>query len=461
MALHTIRKGLDLPIEGAPLQVLRGERATTRVAVMADDFPGMRAAMRVAEGDTVKRGQVLFEDRKTPGVLHTAPGAGKVVAVNRGAKRALHSIVIHLSDGERAGSPRADELQTFASHPGRGADVRSLSRKELVALLVESGQWAAFRTRPFSKVPSPESEPHSIFVTAIDTNPLAPVPDVVVERRRADFDRGLAAIAKLTSGATHLCVAATSEIPQHVTAPVEVQQFAGPHPAGLAGLHIHLVDPVGRNKTVWTIGYQDVIAIGSLLETGILDVARVVSIAGPIVAEPQLVTSRLGASTLDLAGDEGGGVEKRLIAGSVFGGRSANDDVFGYLGRYHNQLTVLREGRERVFMGWLTPGLDAFSSAPIYLSRLFSNKKFAFSTTTNGSPRAMVPIGMYERVMPMDILPTFLLRSLAVGDIEQAEKLGALELDEEDLALCSFVCPGKTNYGPLLRMNLEMIEKEG
>lgn len=459
MALHTIRKGLDLPIEGAPLQVLRGARGTSRVAVMADDFPGMRPAMRVAEGDTVKRGQVLFEDRKTPGVLHTAPGAGKVVAVNRGAKRALQSVVIHLTDGERAGAPAAHELETFPSW--KGGDPASLTREQVHALLVESGQWTAFRTRPYSKVPAPDTEPHSIFVTAIDTNPLAPLPDVVVERRREDFDRGLAAIAKLTSGATHLCVAATSEIPTHVTAKVEVQQFAGPHPAGLAGLHIHLVDPVGRAKTVWTIGYQDVIAIGSLLATGVLDVARVVSIAGPVVAEPQLVASRLGASTLDLAGDEGAGVEKRLVAGSVLGGRTANDDVFGYLGRHHHQVTVLREGRERVFMGWLTPGLDAFSSAPIYLSRLLSNKKFPFSTTTNGSPRAMVPIGMYERVMPMDILPTFLLRSLAVGDIEQAEKLGALELDEEDLALCSFVCPGKTNYGPLLRKNLEMIEKEG
>jgi len=459
MALHQIEKGLDLPIEGAPLQIIRGERQPQRVAVLADDFPGMKPGMQVAEGDIVKRGQVLFEDRKAPRVLHTAPAAGKVIGVHRGAKRALQSVVIDLSDGERSGAPSNDEIVAFESYSG--ADAASLSREQIVALLVESGQWTALRTRPFSKVPTPDSQAHAIFVTAIDTNPLAPVPDVIVEQRREDFDRGLAAVAKLTEGKTHLCVSASSEIPQHVSADVELQQFEGPHPAGNAGLHIHFVEPVGRNKTVWTIGYQDVIAIGHLVATGKLDVARVISIAGPPVAEPQLVVTRLGASTEDLAGEEGGDGENRLIAGSALSGRTATGDVFGYLGRYHNQLTVMREGRERVFLGWLTPGLEAFSSAPIYLSRLLSDKKFPFTTTTNGSPRAMVPIGMYERVMPMDILPTFLLRSLVVGDIEQAEKLGALELDEEDLSLCSFVCPGKTDYGPLLRKNLEMIEKEG
>ena len=459
MALHRIEKGLDLPIEGAPLQVVRGERLPLRVAVMADDFPGLKPGMAVAEGDRVRRGQLLFEDRKQPGVRHTAPGAGQVVGVNRGAKRALQSVVIHLNESERAGAPTDADFEPFQSYTG--ADVGSLSADQVRALLVESGQWTALRTRPFSKTPAVDESAHAIFVTAIDTNPLAPLPDVVVERRREEFDRGLAAIAKLTSGATHLCVHVDSEIPAHTTAPVQVQRFEGPHPAGNAGLHIHLIDPVGREKTVWTIGYQDVIAIGSLVATGRLDVERVVSVAGPPVEEPQLVTSRLGASVSDIAGPLPADDELRLIAGSVLSGKAAAGEVFGFLGRFHHQVSVLREGREREFLGWLTPGLDAFSSAPIYLSRLLPKKLFGFSTTTNGSPRAMVPIGMYENVSPMDILPTFLLRSLIVGDVEQAEKLGILELDEEDVALFSFVCPGKTDYGPLLRTNLETIEKEG
>jgi Na+-transporting NADH:ubiquinone oxidoreductase subunit A len=456
MAIHEVEKGLDLPIEGAPIQVIRGVAKTRRVAIMADDFPGMKPGMRVAEGDTVRRGQVLFEDRKTPGVLHTAPGAGRVIGVHRGAKRALQSVVIALSDAECAGWPEVPEQVEFSAY--RGGE--PASRQAIVDLLVESGQWTAFRRRPFSKVPSPEEVPHSIFVTAIDTNPLAVLPEVVVAERRADFQRGLEVVARLTEGETYLCISENSDIDTGVTAAVSVERFRGPHPAGNAGLHIHRLDPVSRAKAVWSVGYQDVIAIGHLFATGELDVTRVVAIAGPAVEDPRLVRTRLGASTEDLAGEEGGGSEVRLIAGSVLSGKAASGEIFGYMGRYATQVSVLKEGRERVFLGWLTPGWDVFSSIPIYLSRMLK-KKFAFTTTTNGSPRAMVPIGMYERVMPMDILPTFLLRSLVVGDIEEAEKLGALELEEEDLALCSFVCPGKTDYGPLLRKNLEMIEKEG
>lgn len=459
MAIHRIKKGLDIPLEGAPIQIVRGVAPVTRVAVMADDFPSMKPAMRVEEGETVRRGQVLFEDRKNPGVLHTAPGAGRVIGIHRGARRALQSVVIDLSDGEREGTPAADEYQPFESYTGKAA--ADLSREEVAALLVESGSWTALRTRPFSKTPAVGSTPASIFVNAIDTNPLAPFPDVVIDERREDFDRGLAILARLTDGPTWLCVGESSEIPDWIESDVRVERFAGPHPAGTVGLHIHTLDPVNRGKTVWSIGYPDVIAIGALFATGQLDVGRVISIAGPPVAEPRLVETRYGASTEELAGDEGGDEEVRLIAGSVLSGKKAMGDDYGYLGRYDRQISVLREGRERVLLGWLTPGLGAFSSLPIYLSRLFGGKRFALSTTTNGSPRAMVPIGAYERVMPLDILPTFLLRSLCAGDIEQAEKLGCLELDEEDLALCTFVCPGKTDYGPILRKNLEMIEKEG
>jgi len=219
---------------------------------------------------------------------------------------------------------------------------------------------------------------------------------------------------------------------------------------------------VSRGKSVWHVGYPDVIAIGALFATGKLDVERITAVGGPPVSDPRLVRTRRGAETQDVVGEAWSGEEEvRLIAGSVLSGKKAMGDVFGFLGRYDRQLSVLREGRERTLLGWLTPGLGAFSVFPIYLSKLFSNKRFAFSTATNGSPRTMVPIGMYEEIMPLDILPTFLLRSLIVADTEQAEKLGALELDEEDLALCTFVCPGKTNYGPILRANLELLENEG
>ena len=467
MALHKIEKGLDLPISGVPIQVVRERAKPTRVAVMADDYPGMKPAMRVKEGETVRRGQVLFEDRKTPGVRFTAPAAGRVIGVNRGARRALQSVVIDLStaerDAERPGAVADSELVAFESYSGKSPE--ALGRDEIVALLVESGQWTALRTRPYSKVPAIDSAPAAIFVTAMDTNPLAPVPEVVLRDRMADFDLGLKLLAKLTDGPTFLCVDAVSGIEKGVTAPVQVEQFSGPHPSGTVGLHIHSLHPVSRERIVWHVGYADVAAIGSLFSTGKLDVERVVSVGGPPVQDPRLVATRLGADVAETAGEkvrgETGEEDVRLIAGSALSGKKAMGDVFGFLGRYDRQVTVLREGRERVLMGWLSPGLGLFSILPIYVSQFFSKKRFDFSTAVNGSPRAMVPIGMFEKVMPLDILPTFLLRALIVGDTEQAEKLGALELDEEDLALCTFVCPGKANYGPILRANLEILEKEG
>ncbi len=457
--VHKITKGLDLPISGQPIQVVREGRQATRVAVVADDFPGLRPGMFVEEGDTVKRGQPLFEDRTRSGVIHTAPGAGRVIGVRRGARRALQSVVIDLSDGERSANPSDSEMFPFESFTGRAAD--QLDREAIVALLVESGAWTALRARPFDRTPAIDTVPAAVFVNAMDTNPLAPLPEVVLAKQMEDFDRGLSIVAKLTEGKTYLCVDPHGEIDKGVTANVNVEYFTGPHPAGTAGVHIHTLEPVGRQKTVWTVGYQDVAAIGKLFASGKLGVGRVVSYAGPPVPDPCLIETRSGACIGDLVDTDWGGVEVRHISGSVLSGKKAMGESFGFLGRFDNQISILKEGRERVLMGWLSPGLDLFSTINIYLSKFFPNKRFDFTTSTNGSPRSMVPIGMYERVMPMDILPTFLLRSMMVGDLERAEELGVLELAEEDLALCTFVCPGKTNYGPILRRNLELIEKEG
>jgi Na+-transporting NADH:ubiquinone oxidoreductase subunit A len=461
MALHKITRGLDLPIAGEPLQVIRGDAETTRVAVMADDFPGLKPGMRVEEGQTVKRGEVLFEDRKASGVLHTAPGAGRIIGIYRGARRALQSVVIDLSDGERSGTPRDDELQTFDHYSGK-APVE-LGRDEIRNLLAESGLWTSLRMRPFAKVPATDASTEAIFVTAVDSNPLAPLPEVVIEREPVAFARGLSLVAKLTDGVTYLCLSHDSTLDREIDAPVRIERFAGPHPSGTSGLHIHLVKPASRNRPIWYIGYQDVIAIGRLFQTGRLDLTRVISIAGPPVENPRLVVTRVGAHVHDIAADdETPDQERRLIAGSVLSGKKAMGEVFGFMGRYDVQLSILAEDREKVFVGWLTPGWNEFSVIPIYLSKLFGrNKKFDLTTSTHGSPRAMVPIGLYEKVMPFDLLPTYLLRSLLVGDIEKAEELGCLELAEEDLALCTYVCPGKTDYGPVLRRNLEMIEKEG
>jgi Na+-transporting NADH:ubiquinone oxidoreductase subunit A len=462
MVLHKTEKGLDLPISGKPLQVIRGMSPCTRVAVMADDFPGMKPRMSVEEGQTVQRGQVLFEDRKTSGVFHTAPAAGRIAAINRGEKRALQSIVIDLSEGERSGAPSENEFATFESYSGAAPD--SLSREEIRDLLVESGLWTALRARPYSKVPSPESDAEALFITATDTNPLAPLPEVVLEDQMDDFRLGTSLVAKLIDGPTYLCVGEHSELGDDPGEGVRVERFGGPHPSGTVGLHIHTLRPVSREKSVWHLGYQDVAAIGKLFTSGRLDASRVISIAGPNVENPRLERSRLGACVSEAVASELAGAEEkeiRAISGSVLSGKRTHGEIFDFLGRYERQISLLDEDREHVFMGWLSPGPDLFSTTGVYLSKIFKPEKFRFTTNLNGSPRAMVPIGLYEKIMPMDMMPTFLLRALIVGDVERAESLGVLELDEEDLALCTYVCPGKVNYGPLLRQNLDIIEKEG
>jgi Na+-transporting NADH:ubiquinone oxidoreductase subunit A len=456
MGHHSVRKGLDLPIAGEPEQRVDEASAPGRVALLADDYVGMRPTMHVAEGDAVKRGQLLFEDKKTAGVRFTAPGSGRVAAIHRGERRALQSLVIELDSSELSGS--GDNV-AFDSYTGKPPG--ALTRQQVRDLLVESGQWTAFRRRPFSKVPPPDEVPNAIFVTAMDTRPLAPSVDVVLAGRDEDFNRGLEALAKLTEGPVYVCKGPNGSIPTPGNSKFQVEEFEGPHPAGTAGVHIHFLAPVSRQKAVWVIGYQDVAAIGRLFATGELDVARTISLAGPAVKRPRLLRTRLGASTAALVKGELAEGASRVISGSVLGGRAAGGEAFGFLGRYHNQIAVLPEGGTRKFLGWMSPGFNLYSTANTFLSRLIPGKKFRFNTAVHGSDRAMVPIGMYERVMPMDILPTFLLRALLVGDVEQAEKLGCLELDEEDLALCTFVCPGKAEYGPLLRRVLTMIEKEG
>lgn len=437
-------------MEGEPKQTIDEGRPVGTVAVLGPDYIGMKPTMAVNEGDLVKKGQLLFEDKKTPGVKFTAPAAGRVKAIHRGAKRFFQSLVIDV-DG--------DAEVAFTSHDK--SDLTALNRGQVRESLVESGLWTAFRTRPFSKVPSPNSVPHSIFVSAIDTNPHAPNPEVVLGEYEFPFIHGLQVIRHLTDGDVFLCKRPGERVPGSDLKFPKVVDFAGPHPAGLAGTHIHFLDPVSLRKTVWWLNYQDVIAIGILFTTGKLWHERIVSLAGPIVDRPRLIRTRLGANLLELTDGEIHADRPRLISGPVLSGRKVTEP-YHFLGRYHLQVSALREGDEREFFGWLKPGLETFSITRLFASAFFARgRKLPLSTSQGGSRRAMVPVESYEQVMPMDILPTQLLRALIVGDTEQAQALGCLELDEEDVALCTFVCPGKYEYGPLLRTNLHTIEAEG
>jgi len=447
--LIKLKKGLNLPINGEPEQAVFDANPVKKVALMGPDYTGMKPDFAVSVGDTVKLGQLLFTDKKKPAIRYTAPGAGKVVEINRGEKRAFLSIVIEL-DGK-------DEIN-FQSFPDD--KIKVLKRDAVIAQLLESGLWTAMRARPFGKIADPETKPHSIFITAIDTNPLAPSVEMIISEKSDLFKTGLKIILKLTDGQLFVCKAPGTAIPVLVGRNLVVAEFQGPHPAGNVGTHIHFLDPVSRSKTVWHIGAQDIIAIGHLFKTGRLRTDRVIALAGPLALKPRLIRTRLGASLQDLTVNELKDGERRIISGSVFSGYTANGSL-AFLGRYHQQVTILPEDKERKLFGWLSPGANLFSVKNVVLSKMKPWKTFDFSTSMHGGVRGIVPIGSYEKVMPLDILSTYLLRALAVDDIDEAEKLGCLELDEEDLSLCTFVCPSKIEHGQNLRRVLTLIEKEG
>jgi Na+-transporting NADH:ubiquinone oxidoreductase subunit A len=442
-----ITRGLDLPISGAPGRQIENGPAVRHVALVGADYQDMKPTLLVAEGDTIELGQPLFADKRHPNVLYTAPASGKVVAINRGERRVFLSLVI-----EAAGDGETTFTTTVADRIGQ------LSAEAIEQQLLVSGLWPAFRTRPYSKVPPPGSRPAAIFVTAIDTNPLAADPQILIAEKEREFAAGLQAIRPLSKGKVYLCKKPEAQIkfPDGIT----ISEFSGCHPAGLVGTHIHFLERVDQQRTVWHIGYQDVIAVGHLFLTGRILTERVVALCGPAVTNPRLVRTRLGACLSDLVSDQLTEGENRVISGSVLSGRHAAG-ASDFLGRYHNQVSVLAEERHREFLGWLRPGFNKFSVKKLFAAALLPGRPLAMTTSRHGSLRAMVPIDAFEKVMPLNVKATWLLRSLLTLDTDLAQGLGCLELDEEDLALCSFVCSGKINYGHHLRQTLRKIEEEG
>jgi Na+-transporting NADH:ubiquinone oxidoreductase subunit A len=454
MGLTKIKKGLNVPITGEPEQVISAGNPSKKVALVGYDYVGMKPTLAVSIGDKVKLGQLLFTDKKMAGVKYTSPAGGTVVEINRGAKRVFESIVIEVDEKE--------EEITFDAYKEDQLD--SLDTEKLKTQLIDSGMWTSLRERPYGKVANPGINPHSLFITAMDTNPLAPSLEKILEdQASADaFKNGLKVVSNLTEGTLYLCKSLGASIPVISLDRLSVEEFSGPHPAGNAGTHIHYLDPVHRANTVWHLDAQDVIAIGKFFTTGKIPVERIVSVAGPAIKKPRLIKTRIGACIESLTRDElkESDTGTRVISGSVLSGRTASGTL-AYLGRYHQQVSALNESNKRSFLGWLAPGLNLFSRKRILLSSLMPGKKFDFTTDMNGGKRAVFPIGSYESVMPMDTEITYLLRALMVDDIEEAENLGCLEMVEEDLALCSYVSPAKLEYGEVLRRNLTIIEKEG
>ena len=444
-----IKKGLNLPIKGEPRQSTSEAIPVKTIAIVGCDYHGIKPEMAVKVSDPIKKGQLVFSDKRIPAIHFTSPGTGFIKAINRGERRTLLSVVIELSGTEEV---------VFNSYSSE--QLLGLNRQQIITQLLESGLWTALRERPFSRIANPEHKPHSIFITAMDTNPLAPAIDQILNGNETDFETGANLVSRLTDGQVFFCKAPGTKIPVPAIKNLSLQIFKGPHPAGNVGTHIHFLDPVYRGKTVWHIGIQDIISVGKLFSTGKLFTDRIISFAGPSIKNPRLIKTRLGAAVDELSSGELVEGEHRIISGSILSGYHAIGET-AYLGRYHQQISILPEFRKRKLFGWLSPGLNQYSIKNIVLSKFIPGRKCDFTTSTHGDVRAILPSGNYERIMPLDILPLFLIRALAVDDLEEAENLGCLELDEEDLALCAFVCPSKQDFGPMLRRNLVQIEEEG
>ncbi|MDA7430811.1 Na(+)-translocating NADH-quinone reductase subunit A [Primorskyibacter aestuariivivens] len=447
MKQFSLRKGLTLPITGAARPEVENGPDLQKIGVIADDYVGLKPRVLVAEGDSVVPGTPVFAHKDSPEAVIVAPAAGRITAINRGERRRLISIEI--------------ELDATSGDPMDFSAIGDAATREgLTERLCASGLWSALRTRPYSKIPEPGSVPAAIYITAIDSEPLAPDARPIIEAEAEAFAKGVEALSLLTDGTTYLCQDAGGALPGADLPGVEAAAFAGPHPAGLAGTHMHFLEPPLADKFVWTIGYQDVLMIGRLLLTGHYDASRIIALTGPECADPRLVRTVVGASLIELTvNDVPGDKPVRLISGSVLSGR-AGHGASAYLGRFARQITVIEEDHKQIPMGWIRPMFAKYAVQPV-LGSAFAKKLYPLTSNLNGGRRAMVPLGTFEELMPQDYLPTQLLRALLVMDTDQAQALGALELDEEDLGLVGFACPAKYEYGEALRDCLTKIEKEG
>jgi Na+-transporting NADH:ubiquinone oxidoreductase subunit A len=448
MQTISLHKGLDIPISGSPEQKIRQANAVRQVAIIGADYIDMKPTMLVNPGDRVILGQKLFTDKKNTGVIFTSPACGRVNSVNRGDRRSFESIIIDI-DG--------DEAVTFRAPVDQPEQLEPQAIREL---LINSGLWTAFRTRPYGKTPAIDSEPASLFITAMDTSPLAADPGVIINAYKEAMQLGLRILRRLVTCPVHYCTGAEKSQPYEEVDGLTYWSFQGPHPAGLPSTHIHFIDPVHENKTVWHLGYQDVIAIGHLFLSGQLLTDRVIALAGPGVIKPSLIKTRIGASLPELLRRELSLDELRVISGSVLSGREAQGN-FTFLGRFHDQVSVIPDSSGRSLFNWLLPGKGRFSIRPVFASAYIKKLTFPMNTALWGGQRAIYPLGTYDEVMPLDIIATSLLKSISVGDTEKSKALGALELIEDDLGLCGFVCPGKNEFGPVLREVLSAIELGG
>lgn len=449
MGTFVIKKGKDIPLKGSAKKEIIAVSFPKRVAVQPPDLKGLRLRLMVDVGDDVKVGTTILSDKADARIGIASPAGGKIVAINRGEKRALLSVVI-----ETDGLQETEKFQAYNEE-----QIESLSREEIIDGLLKGSLWPVIRQRPFSKIANPQQKPKAIFVHAMNTEPLALDCDVILRNKEEEFQLGLNILRRLSDGDVHLCVKEGSESKALIQSEgVQMHAFSGPHPAGNVSTHIHCVDPVHKGDIVWYVEAQDVLRITSLFLKGVYPVERIVAVTGEGAEGHQIYAKTIIGAPLATFVDGKINEQMRYISGSVLTGKDVG--AHGFLRCYDTQVTILPEGGKREFLGWLMPGLKKYTFSKTFVSSFLAQREVSLDSDIHGSKRAIVLNNIYDSLVPLDVMTYFLLKAVLSENIEEAEELGILECDEEDFALCTFACPSKTDVGGIIARGLELIEKE-
>ena len=442
-----LKKGLNIHLLGDADKVYASTKPTEKYVVKPIDFHGLMPKLCVKVGDKVKAGTPLFYDKYNEKINFCSPINGEVTDIVRGEKRKIMEVVI-----------KADTEIVYEQFTTASAD--SLSREQIIETMLKAGIWPFVRQKPYDIIANPADMPKAIFISTFSTAPLAIDNDFALYGMDELFQKGLDYIVKLSNGKTHLNTDGNTNPSKVFSAAkgVQINKISGPHPAGNVGVQIHQIDPINKGDVVWYLHPQDVIAIARLFTAGKYDVSKIVALCGSQIQKPRYYRSIAGACISNLLNENTKDGKSRIISGDILSGTQINTD--GCLGFYDSQLTVVPEGDEAEFLGWMLPGLHKFSASKTFLSWLFPSKKYNLDTNMHGEERAYVMTGEYEKVLPMDIYPTHLIKACMIEDVELMENLGIYEVSPEDLALCEFVCTSKIEVQSIIRQGLDLVRKE-
>ena len=442
-----LKKGLNINLIGEADKVYASVKPPKRYVVKPTDFHGLTPKLVVKVGEKVKAGSSLFFNKYNDKINFCAPISGEVIDIVRGAKRKILEVVL-----------KPDNVIDYKQFTT--ASAKSISREQIIDSMLKAGVWPFIRQKPYDIIANPTDMPKAIFISAFNSAPLTIDNDFALYGMDELFQKGLDYVVQLTSGKTHLNIDGNTNPSTVFTGAkgVEINKIRGAHPAGNVGIQIHHIDPINKGEVVWYLQPQDVIAIARLFTEGKYDVSRIVALAGSQVKKPKYYRTIAGASIANLLADNINEGDSRIISGDILTGQHI--DVNGILGFYDTTITIIEEGKEQEFLGWILPGLHKFSASKTFLSWLTPAKKYSLNANMHGEERAYVMTGEYEKVLPMDIFPAHLIKACMIEDIELMENLGIYEVSPEDFALCEFVCTSKIEVQTIIRNALELVRKE-